>query len=213
MRYSAAPEVRYFIHILFLITIGCQNARSPVGVYLSSDSDHFIQTTFEFRKDSILKVTSWSDMSGEIKETGKWYIKGDTIFTPNELEPNQVLEYFTKNDEREPFPVIKLYDKADSTGINLAKISINEREKPLELIRSGVYSVDIDPSQIEVINIKYLTQEYNFTISDQSQPFNVITFFWDFNKTKNDILYSQSWRMKGKKLIPLERGYSVLIKK
>jgi hypothetical protein len=199
-----------FLILLVLGCFGCTTLKYPNGIYLSTDSDNSIQTSFHFKNDGTLEVKSWSDVGGEIVETGNWFTKNDTLFTPNTVEKNNAIEYSISKSP-DSILTIKLYDKMDSVGINLAKVYINSDTVPISARGNGIYQNDDLSKKVDFVKLNYMTQSYIFDFT-KSKDFNVVTFYWDFEKNRNDIDYCQTWIIEGKKLIPLQNGYSSLKK-
>jgi hypothetical protein len=202
----------YFCVVLSLLA-GC-GSTALIGKYRTTDSNNFVQVNFEFKPDSVLEVTFWSDMSGESKKIVKWYSKGDTVYTPNELAGGNVFSYeLVKNEAIQNFQ-IQVYDKYDNAGINDAHITVNGDVKPLRSEGNGLYKVDAAQKPIKTINVKYLSQQHKILIDhNEIESSNELKIYFDFKKSTNDFSYSQSWVFKNKKLHPLDSGHPVLTKR
>lgn len=200
-----------FLFILTLIIGAC--SQSLIGTYITKGSDNFHQVTFDFKSDSTLEVTSWSDILGETRKTGQWHKVGNTVYTPNSLIQNEVLSYsFGKNSNSEYFRVFIL-DKFDNVGINLARVSINNGEEILKLEGNGIYTASVlEPQSVKSVNVKYLTQENTIVINDNLGDFNELIIYFDFEKSIVDIIYSQSWLYKGRKMYSLDSIKTTLIR-
>ena len=192
---------------------GCSNP-ALLGTYTNTGSDQFVQVDFEFKRDSVLEVTFWSEMSGESKKIRKWYAKGDTVYTPNELATGSVFNYkFVKEEAVENFQIY-VFDKQDMAGINVARITLNDDAKPLKLLGNGLYQVEIPKELIEIINVKYLSQQHEIQIDlNEMERYNKLEIYFDFINSMNDFAYSPSWVRKDKRLYSLDSGHQVLIRR
>lgn len=201
----------YFCVALSLLA-GCSST-ALIGKYRATDSDNFVQVNFEFKPDSVLEVTFWSDMTGESKKVGKWYSKGDTVYTPNELAGSVFSYEFVKNEAIQNFQ-IHVFDKDDNEGINLAHITLNGDVKLLKPEGNGLYKIDTAHESIKVVNVEYLGQQYKILIDhNELERSNELKIYFEFSKSTNDFAYSQSWVFKNKKLYPLDSGHAVLTKR
>jgi len=196
----------------FLLLAGC-GSTALIGKYQTVDSDNFAQVNFEFKPDSVLEVIFWSDISGESKKIGKWYISGDTIYTPNELARGNVFNYeFVNNDTIQSFQIY-VFDKDDNEGINDAHITLNGNTKLSKPQSNGLYKVDITSEPIRFIDVKYMSQQHKILINNDIEKFNELKIYFEFSKSINDFIYSHSWIVKGKRLYALDSSRIVLIKR
>lgn len=196
--------------MLVLLLFGCTKS-SIIGRYVAKDSDTFIQVYFDFKGDSLLRVTHWSDMLGEFEETGYWFVRNDTIFTPNKIEESEISTIrFKKNNNVANFR-INLFDEYNNMAIEIGEVVVNNTKINQSDSEFGVYNVELDKSRIEEIKVNYLSKTIKVPVN-KLENFNEVTISFDFSKSRNDYIYSQAWLKRGNNLIPLDSGKSTLKK-
>jgi hypothetical protein len=202
--------MKYTLILLILTGVcACNSQKRLVGTYLSENSDVTSSVVLILQADGEFTVKSRSDVAGYFITNGQWRKSQDTVYFDVKPDKFDQSEFNYSYDPSYNTVKVEAYRKRDSTGLYFVKLYLNGSETPMDTIRTGVFFARAD-------SIQSIRMNLNGDIIELKPPHkkaNRFIFYWDFESTRPSVLVSKTWKVQGRKLIPLEPGFSIFRKK
>ena len=195
-------EFKYYLIFLFVLS-SCNTSKKLYSQYCMNIGGPD-NTVLWFNDDNSFRGLSYSDVAGNFYVAGEWIKSNDTILlrfvTPSIVDSITT----TPNNNVNKETIITITDIENNKPIEGVVLFANERRYTTS--EKGVAVIETININSKFLNFEYMdvkdSVEVNLVKGDSA------TISFDFRKLQS-FQVSGKWIIKNKKLIPLERGYSI----